>query len=53
MQSDEAEYKSFEVLHKIIENSQAFRIRRLSHVVDRADLGCLCAVLARAQAVQS
>jgi len=36
MQGDKAENQRLEVLHQIVEDSEAFRIGRLGHVVDRS-----------------
>lgn len=41
MQGDKAKHQRLEILHQIVEDSQAFRVRRLGHVVDRAYLGSL------------
>ena len=41
VQGDKAKNQRLKILHEIVENSQAFRVRRIGHVVDRANLGSL------------
>ncbi len=41
MQGDETEHQRLQVLDQIVKDPQAFRVRRLGHVVDRANLGSL------------
>ena len=41
VQGDKAKNQRLKILHEIVENSQAFRVRRVGHVVDRANLGSL------------
>lgn len=38
---DEAENERLQVLYKVVEDTETFRVRRLRHVVDRADLSRL------------
>ena len=42
VQADQREGEAFEVLDQVIKDPQAFRIRRLLYVEQRADLGRLC-----------
>ena len=40
---NEREYEAFQILYKIIEDSQAFRILTFLHVKKRTDFRCLIA----------
>lgn len=46
VKGDQAENKSLEILHKIIEDTQAFRIGRFRNVVNRANF---CSLQAKCQ----
>merc|ERR1740121_629762 len=40
VQADQAENKAFQILHQVVEHTQAFGVLRCLHVREGPDLGC-------------